>query len=365
MSWLGIEGHDSIVERFRRALASGRLASSFLFVGKPGIGKRTFALKLAQALLCESPDAGLLEPCGRCDACLQAAAHSHPDLDLVERPPDKNVLPVDLFIGDREHRMKEGLCPRLARKPFRGGRKIAIVNDADLLHEESANCLLKTLEEPPPGSVLILIGVSEHRQLPTIRSRCQIVRFQPLDADTVARLLVKNGHCENLDQARQWASLAQGSLEQAIAVSAEGVAECRQLLLDHLSDPDPLPEPTCSQLVSFVEAAGKDASVRRDRLRLATVWGHDFYLALVRALADTPVEADPALRQAVASAKSRWPQDQEAAALCLECCLDAHDLVERNVNTRTLVEWWLDELALIARTGAGTAHTAWLSPSGR
>ena len=76
--------------------------------------------------------------------------------------------------------MREGLCHDIALKPFRGGRKIAIIDDADYLNQEGANCLLKTLEEPPEKSVIILIGTSQQRQLPTIRSRCQIVRFAPL-----------------------------------------------------------------------------------------------------------------------------------------------------------------------------------------
>ncbi len=182
MVWQGIEGHDAIADRFRTALTHGRLASTFLFVGPAGIGKRTFALKLAQSLLCQAVPAEQLAPCGTCDSCIQVLAGTHPDLHLVCKPADKGFIPLAAFIGDDDHRMREGLCHAIALKPFMGGRRIAIIDDADYLNEEGANSLLKTLEEPPPRSVLILIATSLERQLPTIRSRCQTVRFGRLDA---------------------------------------------------------------------------------------------------------------------------------------------------------------------------------------
>src|SRR4029078_2428636 len=102
----------------------------------------------------------------------------------------------------------------IALKPYSGRRKVAIIDDADYLNKEGANCLLKTLEEPPPDSLLILIGTSEQRQLPTIRSRCQIVRFQPRAEGDVAELLVAHGLCADPAIARAAAAHADGSLER-------------------------------------------------------------------------------------------------------------------------------------------------------
>ncbi len=215
MSWQSIRGHDRIVEKFRRAIAKGRLASTFLFVGPAGIGKRTFALALAKALLCERSPEQRLEPCGECPSCLQVASLNHPDVELIAKPADKAFIPLELLIGDAEHRMRAGLCYNIALKPFSGRRKIAILDDADYLNKEGANCLLKTLEEPPANSILILIGTSEQRQLPTIRSRCQIVRFSPLSETDVAELLVERGICSDSVTARSAAANSQGSLERA------------------------------------------------------------------------------------------------------------------------------------------------------
>ena len=97
MTWQGIEGHDAIVARFRLALERGRLASTFLFVGPAGVGKRSFALKLAQTLLCQVAKAELLAPCGVCPACVQMLAGTHPDLHLVAKPADKGSIPVAAF----------------------------------------------------------------------------------------------------------------------------------------------------------------------------------------------------------------------------------------------------------------------------
>src|SRR3954465_7051065 len=225
MSWQTIRGHDCVVEKFRRAVAKGRLPSTFLFVGPPGIGKRTFALKLAQGLLCERVPEERLEPCGQCPSRHQVASLNHPDVDVIAKSSDKAFIPVELLIGDLEHRMRAGLCYNIALKPYSGRRKVAIIDDADYLNKEGANCLLKTLEEPPPNSVLILIGTSEQRQLPTIRSRCQIVRFQPLTESDVAELLIEQRRCDDPALARAAAAHSHGSLQRASLWCEESLVE--------------------------------------------------------------------------------------------------------------------------------------------
>src|SRR3954470_16131223 len=211
--WQGILGHDDVVEQFRRTLASGRLASTYLFVGPPGVGKRRFAIELAHSLLCTESDEASLDPCGKCESCRMFDAGNHPDLDVVGLPADKATLPIDLFIGDREHRNQEGLCHRIGLRPFFGRRKVAIIDDADHFGIASANCLLKTLEEPPPSALLILIGTSPSRQLPTIRSRSQVVRFRRLDDGVVATILVETGAVTDRTLAERAAGLSEGSVE--------------------------------------------------------------------------------------------------------------------------------------------------------
>jgi len=351
MTWAGVQGHDNIVEQFRRALGSGRFASTYLFVGPAGIGKRLFAMKLAQALLCERNPEQDLDPCGSCPACRQVDALSHPDLEVITKPKDRSFIPIELFIGNRDHRMREGLCHRIALKPFRGGRKVAIIDDADFLNQEGANCLLKTLEEPPPHSMIVLIGTSEQKQLPTIRSRCQVIRFRPLPEETVAQLLVSQGLVDDADEAARLAGLSGGSLQRALESADEQVGEFREMLLTELSRSDWDSVELSKTMGQFVDAAGKEAPPRRARLNRLIGYTAQFYEQLMRSLSGGTVHGDAELARAVRAAQSTWSGDSETAAACLERCLEAEGQVLANANQATLVQCWLDELATTTRTG--------------
>lgn len=349
MSWHGIEGHDAVVEQFRRAAARGRLASTFLFVGPPGIGKRSLAVKLAQALLCERYNPQALEPCGQCHACELIAAGNHPDLDIVSKPVDKSTIPLELLIGQGDKRLHEGLCHRLSLKPYQGSRKIAIIDDADALNVEGANCLLKTLEEPPPGSVLILIGTSTDKQLPTIRSRCQIVRFAPLAEELVARLLVANELVADAAQAQRLAAHSGGSLQQALDLADEGLWTFRQHFLERLANP-PLDVVRVAKAVNtFVEEAGKEAPPRRRRARHALALAGEFYRQLARGLCGAETGADPEVQAAVEQARGRWTGDAAVAVRCTERCMDAARQVDGNAYLPVLIDAWIDDLGRLAQ----------------
>jgi len=345
MSWHGILGHDDVVEQFRRALKRGRLASSFLFVGPEGVGKRAFALKLAQALLCQTRPEAALDPCEACPACAQVAAGTHPDLEVIERPKDRAFIPLELLIGDKEHRGREGLCHHLALKPYMGGRKVAVIDDADYLNPEGANCLLKTLEEPPPRSVLILIGTSPAKQLPTIRSRCQLVRFLALKPEAVAELLVARGLLPEGEDARRMAEHAEGSVQRALELAQPELWEFRSTLYGQLARPVLDSVRTAREVAGFVDEAGKQAAARRRRLHQLVGFAADFYRHLLRAQTGTPPPADAELATHVTRALDSTPPDLDQTAARLQRCLDAAEQIDRNANQSTLIEAWLDDLA--------------------
>jgi DNA polymerase-3 subunit delta' len=354
MTWHGIHGHDEVVERFRRALQRRRLASSFLFTGPPGIGKRSFALKLAQALLCSTRPEEALDPCGQCPACAQAAAGSHPDLEVIAKPPDKSFIPLEFLIGDKEHRGREGLCHRIALKPYMGGRKIAVIDDADYLNPEGANCLLKTLEEPPPRSVLILIGTSPAKQLPTIRSRCQLVRFRPLSADAVAELLVSRKLVPDAAEARRLARHSQGSIERALELADPDLWAFRNQLAKHLAQPTLDSVHLARTVSAFVEEAGKEASARRGRLRQVVGFAAEFYRRLLYAQTGAePLGNNDEVSRLVQQVLERRPGNgPPTTAARLDRCLEAAEQIDRNANQTTLIETWLDDLAALERLGA-------------
>ncbi len=221
MSWSRVNGHESLVEGFARVVRRGRLAHAYLFTGPPGVGKHLFALQLARALLCEDPPADRFDACGRCPACHQVDAGTHPDLVLAGRPPDRHEWPIE--------QMRQVLQAFML-KPARGKGKVAILDDADDFNEETANCFLKTLEEPPPAAVLILVGTSPDRQLPTILSRCQVVPFAPLPEPLVSELLRAD---QELDSSLlpRLARLSGGSLGQARALADPALWEFRRRVL--------------------------------------------------------------------------------------------------------------------------------------
>ncbi len=339
--WHGIIGHDEVVEQFRRALGRGRLASSFLFTGPAGIGKRSFAIKFAQGLLCENSPEEALDPCEHCPACIQVIAGTHPDFQLVSKPEDKSFIPLELLIGDKEHRRREGLCHHIAIKPYMGGRKIAVIDDADYLNAEGANALLKTLEEPPARSVLILIGTSPAKQLPTIRSRCQLIRFQPLGADAVAQFLPEQGIVEDAAEARRLAQYSEGSIQRAGELADAELWRFRDVLYQRLAG-ERLESVALARLTArFVEEAGKDAAPRRRRLHLVIGFAVDFYHQLLRAQIQEGGQSDLFIDEAL----KRQSIDVEKTIARLERCLDADRQIDRNANQSTLIETWLDDLA--------------------
>ncbi|MFM8413432.1 MAG: ATP-binding protein [Planctomycetota bacterium] len=339
MAWQGIEGHDAVAAAFAAAEARGRIAGSYLFMGPPGVGKGAFARNLARSLTCLAPRPGLVA-CGACASCVQAAAGSHPDIDIVAKPEDRATIPLESFVGDAEHRMRDGLCWRILLKPALGGRKVAIVLDADHLADEAANCLLKTLEEPPPGAVIILVGTGLERQLPTIRSRCQVVRFRPLADETVRRLvtaeLAGRGDETDATAVAAAAAAAGGSLDRALLLLDPELGAFRGRLLELLGRRPLRGVELSRELGAVVEAAGKEAPPRRARLAAILDAAIDLQRAAVRHAATGALPADPAVARAV----SGWSATADEAARALEITLDARDAIDRNAHLPTLIDAW-------------------------
>lgn len=277
-SWNDLIGHEQIRAAIGGAIAKRRLGGSLLFVGPPGVGKTSTALLLAQTVLCRRHPSAEMNPCGQCPDCVQVRAATHPDLIQVSKPHDKTLIPLELLIGPAEARLREGFCHDVHMRPMQGERKVAILHDADFLNEEGANCLLKTLEEPPSNSVIILIGTSEQRQLPTIRSRCQTMRFtSPTGAE--GRELLRQ-HLQRLTQdGESPPALSDAELDEAIELAAGDMQvatrlasgqsnEIRGKLLAQLSAavPDPVIIARCIN-THLDEISKKEAPLRRAGLR--------------------------------------------------------------------------------------------------
>jgi len=344
MQWQDILAHDDVVAQLRSRFAAGKLYGTFLFVGPPGVGKRTVARLLAQTLLCQGGTHREFEPCGECEDCRLFAAGNHPDLLVVEKPADKNTIPLELILGSEERRMREGLCHDIGLKPFRGGRRVAIIDDADDLNREGANALLKTLEEPPPKSVMILIGTSADRQLPTIRSRSQLIRFAPLPVDAAVRLLRSLGVAATDEEAARLAALSGGSLTRAKYLADPAFAEFRRTLYDALVERGFSGIDMAKRLTGFAEESGKEPAARRERLR----WTIGFLIELFRQTTHVLVGGittdDAELQQAAERLARSSPFDLERLATVVDRCLLAVEQIDRNAHTNMLVDAFCDDV---------------------
>jgi len=341
MAWDRIRGHQPVVDSFRTAFNRGRFGQAYLFVGPEGIGKRLFARELAKAMLCEKPPAPLTA-CNHCSACAQVEAGTHPDLFRVHTPSGKHELPIDEI---------RAFCAQMAMKPSRGSRKVGIVDDADDFNDESANAFLKTLEEPPPGSVLVLLATTIERQLPTILSRSQIVRFSPLPSDDLRAVLAEHEIADPAQRDRL-VRLAGGSPGKALALNDEEFGNVRSALIDGLTAARPNFNALADTWRSYYEGAGKET--RGQRLRVSLVLRF-LVEALQHALrlshgADSP-GLDPHEESRLRSFADRAGSDRLLELI--DICVEADYRVERRVQTILIVESVLEQfIANHSLTGA-------------
>ncbi len=245
MSFGSIIGHQRPINILKRALANKTLAHAYLFSGETGIGKKTTALALAAATNCPAP--GVDGGCGECPSCRKVASGGHPDVHVVSSDGDE--IKIDQI---------RQVQADLSLKPFEGVKKILIVDGAELMNAASANAFLKTLEEPPGDSLIVLVTSMPQSLLSTIRSRCQEIRFLPLPRLTLSRVLMRRRDLAEED-ALFLAALAQGSMGRALDMDVEGEKAAREELMALWSG---LGRMSPGDVLARSEALSKD----RDRL---------------------------------------------------------------------------------------------------
>ena len=239
MGW-GIVGHARAVDLLRRSIAHDRVSHAYLFSGPPKVGKRTLALEFARALNCErldgsgSPAAGVgggdpregADPCNGCRHCRLIAEGKHPEVRVIGvQPPHRVVRVADI----------ESIQSDAALRPADVRRKVYILEQAELLHPDAANRLLKTIEEPSEHVVMVLTTSDAEATLPTIVSRCQQVRLRALPRPELARYLVEARGLAR-ERADLLAALGEGRVGWALeALADEKRLERRTRLLDELA----------------------------------------------------------------------------------------------------------------------------------
>ncbi|HVB36901.1 MAG TPA: DNA polymerase III subunit [Vicinamibacterales bacterium] len=303
MPFRDILGHERVLELLARSIEQGSLPPSQLFAGPSGVGKRLVALAVAQALNCLDPvrsappegGAGARSPepgaardsCGVCASCTRIARHVHHD--VVRLAPDE-----DGSLGIDEVR---AMLDQVAYRPFEARRRVVIIEEADALGSPAQSALLKTLEEPPPATVFILVSARPDALLPTVLSRCPRLRFRSLTVAEIAHALVARGYTEA--EARAVAANADGSLGRALEARAGDVLQARQLAGQVLRQVahGGSPRDRLEQAKALVAKRGSGGSAASDRDQLAT-----YLRAMSSLLRDVELLACGADEQALANA---------------------------------------------------------------
>ena len=327
-----IIGHRRLTTLVARAVARASVPPTLLFAGPAGVGKWAVARAVAQASNCLEPVAGAadlpIDACGRCRACERIARGVHVDVIRLE-PDERASIKIDVvreMLGGTSYR------------PFEGKRRFVLIREADTLESQAQNALLKSLEEPPPGTSFILTTAVPGALLPTVRSRCMRLRFGRLTTAEVAAALVRD-HDRSDAEARETAPLADGSIGQALALADNDLTTLRDLafrLLQHTAGR--ADTPARLQAAAALHTSAKKERSRQDLavvLRLVASMLRDD--EAINAGADRAVLANPAITGDLESLARAFSGERARDAFgAVDRALVA---LERNAGVKVVAEW--------------------------
>jgi DNA polymerase-3 subunit delta' len=325
MPFRDLAGHRRLFELTARAALNGTLPPSLIFSGPEGVGKRLAAVALAQLVNCLAPVAG--DACGACSACTRIARGVHPDV-LVVRPGDSGSIKVDQVRDAIE---------RSAYRPFEGRRRVVVIDDADALVPEAQNALLKTLEEPPAASMFVLVTSRHDVLLPTVRSRCQQLRFGRLPPADIAHVL-EAVHGYSSADAHAAAALADGSVGRALEGGSEEYVRAREAAATVLTRIASASEPRgrLDAAKALTDGRGDREDVAR-RLRAVASLLRD--LGVLHARADERDLANADLKPLLARLLKSFDGRRTIRAFsAIDRALDALD---RNASPKIVADWFV------------------------
>jgi DNA polymerase-3 subunit delta' len=256
-----IIGQDQAIHVLKGAASAGKVAHAYLFTGPEGIGKATTAIALAAALNCETNPK---EGCEQCTSCYKIKHRIHPDLIHIQ--PDGRYIKIAQVRALEEH---------LGFSPHEGRSRLVIIDGADHLNLNAANALLKSLEEPQPRTQFVLVAAAGHQVIPTLVSRCQQIRFLPLQRNDVLSIIQRCSDVDPADQ-RAAAALAEGSVKKAQRLLEEEQMSAIQTIVTALRETTRRREAVA--IFQAASEAGRDRLLLREALDVLRIWLRDLLL---------------------------------------------------------------------------------------
>lgn len=304
-----IIGHNKNIELLQNILRTNKIANAYLFAGPPNIGKEFVAVSFAKALNCLQSEA---DACDECLSCRKIDDGNHPDVRIIR--PEGAWLKIDQI---------RRLQRQISHRPLEGRYKVCILTDVERMNIPAANSFLKTLEEPPGASVLILLTSNYNALLPTIRSRCQLVRFFPVPKTVLQNQLIEKLKLTET-KAKQITLLAGGKVSRALELAKEDVPNVEPAIPDILNRP---------QLIEIFKIS-EDLNNRPENLDILLTWLRDMLLVKQGFNAETLTYPDKfnELIQ-LASSYSRI-QLQDA----IKTVMETKHLLQRNINSTLALE---------------------------
>ena len=322
----GLLGNEWAVEMLKQHLTHDSVRHAYLFSGPAGLGRRTLALRLAQALNCPHPVAPA-EPCGTCQTCRQIERMQYPDLAVIQAEKEGGILKVEQIRTIRQS---------LVLKPYQGSYRVALFLRFQEANANAANALLKTLEEAPVYVVLVLTADAPEQLLPTIVSRCEVLRLRPLPVETVEAFLKERGAAPT--DARLLAHISGGRPGYALRLMQD--KDALKFRADRLEDLQKLLQSTRRARFAYAEKLTdrkNEKSEAKERLRETLLLWLSFWrdVLLCRAGAQNPLANVDRLAEIEALAGRLSLPEARRLVLAAEGAIDQ---LERNVNPRLLVE---------------------------
>ena len=317
-----VVGHRDIIQYIQDAVGQNKVSHAYILNGQRGSGKKMLAKLFAMALQCES---GKAEPCGMCRSCIQANHGNQPDIITV-----KHEKPASISVDD----VREQINGDIMIKPYSSPYKVYIVPEADLMTPQAQNAILKTIEEPPEYAVIFLLTENADSLLPTIRSRCVMLKLRNIKDKLVKKYLIEQLEIPDY-QAELCAAFAQGNIGRAtMLATSEHFNEIKEEAIQLMKYID---EMELHEIVSAIKAINKYKLQIEDYLDIITIWYRDVLLYKATKDVGGLVFSDQLKFIKVKASKSSY----EGIERILESIEKAKARLNANVNFDLLMELML------------------------